>query len=167
MRRAGFPRTGLRGSRPLQSVAVLIACVVALTGCGRGSRLGSSHGGARVDSSFAAMTSAHGRSSLAVSRASGKLLYDHYCAICHGESGGGDGFNAYNVKAAFGVSPTAFADSATMAALRDSVALASIRDGGSAVGKSPAMPPWGYTLSLGELVDVWNYARSFASASGH
>ena len=27
----------------------------------------------------------------------GKQLYDHYCAVCHGSSGEGDGFNAFNL----------------------------------------------------------------------
>jgi mono/diheme cytochrome c family protein len=148
----------------LLALAVLAAGLFALEGCGRGSRPGSG-GGAPADSSFAGLTSAHGRTSLAVSRESGRQIYDHYCAICHGESGGGDGFNAYNVKSAFDVSPTAFADSTTMAALTDSVALLAIRAGGPAVGKSPAMPPWGHTLTSSELADVWNYSRSFAGTA--
>jgi mono/diheme cytochrome c family protein len=53
-----------------------------------------------------------------------------------------------------------------MAALQDSTALLAIRGGGSAIGKSVAMPPWGRTLSASELADVWNYARSFASGAG-
>ncbi|MEE9170069.1 MAG: c-type cytochrome [bacterium] len=27
----------------------------------------------------------------------GKHLYAHYCAVCHGASGEGDGFNAFNL----------------------------------------------------------------------
>jgi mono/diheme cytochrome c family protein len=52
-----------------------------------------------------------------------------------------------------------------MASLRDSVALAAIRDGGPAVGKSPAMPPWGGTLTTSEIADLWNFARSLAAGS--
>ena len=28
----------------------------------------------------------------------GKQLFEQYCAICHGQSGEGDGFNAYNLN---------------------------------------------------------------------
>jgi cytochrome c oxidase cbb3-type subunit III len=114
--------------------------------------------------SFAAAVHEHGRSPLDLSLASGKAVYDRYCAICHGESGGGDGFNAYLVKDAFGVNPTAFADRAQMASLKDAQSMAAIRDGGPAVGKSAAMPAWGYTLTPGEVTDVWQYLHSLAAA---
>ena len=52
-----------------------------------------------------------------------------------------------------------------MAALPDSVALTSIRQGGAALGKSAAMAPWGQTLTPGEVADVWRYARSLAAAA--
>ena len=130
--------------------------------CGR--RAGTAHHGAPADSSFAAVTGSRGRSPLAQSQASGKATYQRYCVICHGEDGGGDGFNAYNVKSAFSASPTAFSDSATIAGLRDADALKAIRDGGAAVGKSVAMPAWGRTLTPGEIAEVWRYARSLASA---
>jgi mono/diheme cytochrome c family protein len=142
---------------------VALALMASLAGgCAR--RAGPRRGAAPADSSFAALTASRGRTPLELSRVGGKATYDRYCLICHGESGGGDGFNAYNVKSAFGVSPTAFSDSATMAALSDSNALESIRDGGPAVGRSAAMPPWGRTLTPGEIADVWRYARSLASA---
>jgi mono/diheme cytochrome c family protein len=163
-------RTGLIASRAAFRCAVIAACIaalIALGGCGRASRLAFWNGGARADSSFATLTSAHGRSPLAISISNGKLIYDRYCAICHGESGGGDGFNAYNVKAAFDVNPTAFSDSATMAGIADSVAIAAIAGGGPAVGKSPAMPPWGHTLTASEQSDVWHFARSLAPVRQH
>jgi len=118
-----------------------------------------------ADSSFTAVTFALGRPPLELSMMTGKAAYDRYCAICHGESGGGDGFNAYNVKAAYGVEPVAFSDSARMVSLADSEALKAIRDGGPAVGKSAAMPGWGRTLTAGEVNDVWRYARSLASTT--
>jgi mono/diheme cytochrome c family protein len=132
-------------------------------GCRKGSSPG--HAGAQADSSFAAVTSQHGRSPLDLSLASGKAVYDRYCAICHGEAGGGDGFNAYNVKETYGVNPTAFADSTQMAPLKDSEALTAIREGGPAAGKSAAMPPWGHMLTPGEVADVWQYARFLATSA--
>lgn len=113
------------------------------------------------DSSFAAVTFQRGRSPIDLSRERGRVLYDRYCTICHGEGGEGDGFNAYNVKATFGVSPTAFADSVVFSSVSEDTALLAIRSGGLAAGKSPAMPPWGRTLTPGEVVDVWQWIRAF------
>lgn len=139
-------------------VLSLVAAMIS-SGCGRGA---PGHG-TPPDTSFAALTTLPGRAPLEVSASNGKLVFAHYCAVCHGETGGGDGFNAYNVQGAFHVAPAAFSDSAFMAGLKDSTALEAIRDGGPAVGKSAAMPPYGHTLSASEIADVWNYARSLAS----
>jgi cytochrome c oxidase cbb3-type subunit III len=152
-----------RGTLPM--LAVLLAAV--LVAWGIGCRKGSSpgHEGVPPGSSFAAVTLQQGRSPLDLSLTTGKAVYDHYCAICHGETGGGDGFNSYNVKETYGVKPTAFADSTETASLKDSEALTAIRKGGLAVGKSAAMPPWGHTLTPGEVADVWQYARSLTEAA--
>lgn len=103
--------------------------------------------------------------SLELAVAHGRSLYTRYCAICHGDEGGGDGFNAYNIQAAYGLAPTAFADSAAFASLDSDTALAVIRNGGSRFGKSAAMPPWGHTLTSGEVVDVWLFAASLHRAT--
>ena len=152
----------LRGHRCV-AAALLVVATLALSGCGRRGAVRREPAGA--DSSFAAVTFQRGRSPEDLSVAWGRVLYDRYCAICHGETGGGDGFNAYNVKAAFGVSPAAFTDSAAFRALREDTALAAIRDGGPAAGRSPAMPPWGHTLTAGEVLDLWHYIRSLARAT--
>lgn len=149
----------------LRISAALIAAVVALPGCsGRGSYAArdSRAGSAARDSTFAALTLRHGRSPTELSLARGQVIYGRYCAICHGDNGGGDGFNAYNVKAAYGVSPTAFADSAAFSSVHADVVLAAIRDGGHAVGKSPAMPPWGHTLTISDVIDVAEFVRSLS-----
>ena len=144
------------------AAALIVAAAIAPSGCGSRKAVRPAAG---VDSSFAAITFQRGRTPAALSEARGRIVYDHYCAICHGTTGGGDGFNAYNLKGAFGVTPTAFGDSATFHALHQDSALAMIRDGGAAAGRSPAMPPWGKTLTPGEIVDVWQYIRSLASGA--
>jgi cytochrome c oxidase cbb3-type subunit 3 len=149
----------------LVALVGLSSAVLTLDSCGRSARNGSPHRAASVDSSFTALAFQRGRSPLAISISSGRPIYGRYCAVCHGETGGGDGFNAYNIKAAYDVNPAAFADSAFMATLEDSVALAAIRGGGPAIGKSSSMPPWGQTLTASELADVWLYVRSLAAAS--
>lgn len=147
------------------SLVVLPALLLVLGGCSGKPGKPAARRLAPVDSSFTALVLQPRRSPLDVSVGSGRATYGRYCAVCHGETGGGDGFNAYNIKAAFDVTPAAFADSAFMATLKDSVALAAIRGGGPAVGKSPAMPPWGRTLGESEIADVWHYARTLAMAA--
>jgi cytochrome c oxidase cbb3-type subunit 3 len=142
----------------------LVAASAMLCQCAKAP--GTAHQGAAPITSFAAAVHEHGRSPLDLSLASGRAVYDRYCAICHGDTGGGDGFNAYPLKDAFGVNPTAFSDRAQAAALKETESIAAIRNGGLAVGKSAAMPAWGYTLTPGEVADVWQYIRSFAT-TGH
>jgi cytochrome c oxidase cbb3-type subunit 3 len=141
--------------------AVVLAAAVSLPGCG--SPGGGPRGGLAVhDSSFVGVTFQQGRSSMELSVARGKIVYGRYCAVCHGESGEGDGFNAYNVKSTYGVAPTAFVDSPAFASVPADTVLAAIRDGGPAVGKSRAMPPWGRTLTPGDVIDAEEYVRSLA-----
>lgn len=149
---------GLRGS----ALVLLLAAALSVSDCGQRVGTGSRGGSGSSDSSFAALTFRHGRSPSELCLARGRILYGRYCAICHGEAGDGDGFNAYNVKAAFGVSPTAFADSAVFSSLDPDTALIAIRAGGHAVGKTAAMPPWGQTLTSGEVVDLWQWIRFLA-----
>lgn len=145
-----------------RGVALLVVAVIVSAGCALPKVPGTA--GARADSSFAAVAGERNRSPERIAQEFGGRLYGRYCAICHGETGGGDGFNAYNVKAAFGVDPTALADSATFAALHADSAMQAIRSGGPAIGKSPAMPPWGHTLTRGEMSEVWLYTRSLHRA---
>jgi mono/diheme cytochrome c family protein len=153
-----------RSRLTLAVLAALLGATITLSGCGR--RGGGPRGGvAASDSSFAILSYGRGRSPMELSLARGKVVYVRYCAICHGESGEGDGFNAYNIKAAYGVSPTAFADSAAFSSVHAEVVLAAIRNGGHAVGKSPAMPPWGHTLPVSDVTDVAEFVRSLSHSA--
>lgn len=85
----------------------------------------------------------------------GREVYGHYCQTCHGDSGAGDGFNAFNLDP----HPRDFSDPAfqkkTDADIRDA-----IRRGGAGVGLSPLMPPWGRTLNNRQIDDVILYLRT-------
>jgi len=115
--------------------------------------------GSASDSSFAAHTFRRSIPPRELGHARGQILYTRYCAVCHGAGGGGDGFNAYNVRTTFGCSPTAFASLAPEA-LPESLALRTVELGGPGVGKSAAMPPWGRTLVPSDLDEVAEYARA-------
>ena len=86
----------------------------------------------------------------------GKDIYRHYCQTCHGETGAGDGFNAFNLDPRPGdLSDPVFQKKKSDAELADT-----IRRGGTGVGLSPLMPPWGHTLSLRQIDEVTLYLRA-------
>lgn len=86
----------------------------------------------------------------------GKASYQHYCATCHGETGGGDGFNAFNVDP----QPRNHSDPAFQKARTDAELADAIRRGGAGVGLSPLMPPWGKTLTEDQISEVVAYIRT-------
>jgi mono/diheme cytochrome c family protein len=86
----------------------------------------------------------------------GRATYQHYCQTCHGETGAGDGFNAFNLDPhPHDLSDPAFQKKKTDADLADT-----IRRGGAGVGLSPLMPPWGKTLSHAQIGQTILYIRS-------
>jgi mono/diheme cytochrome c family protein len=88
----------------------------------------------------------------------GQGVYQRYCETCHGTTGAGDGFNAFNLDPRpRDISDPAFQKKKTDADLTDAV-----QRGGAGVGLSALMPPWGRTLSKRELADVVLYVRTLA-----
>jgi mono/diheme cytochrome c family protein len=86
----------------------------------------------------------------------GREVFQHYCQTCHGETGAGDGFNAFNLDPRpRDISDPAFQKKKTDAELADA-----IQRGGAGVGLSALMPPWGRTLSRAEVDEVVLYIRS-------
>jgi cytochrome c553 len=92
----------------------------------------------------------------------GKLVYDRYCQICHGQEGDGKGFNAFNLQNSFGVQPADFTDSTFMANHTKEMLMNVIVNGGRAVKKSQYMPPWSGTLSNEEIQNIVAYIRSMS-----
>jgi mono/diheme cytochrome c family protein len=85
----------------------------------------------------------------------GKVTYEHYCQTCHGESGAGDGFNAFNLDP----HPRDLSDPAFQKSRADADLLDTVRRGGAGVGLSSLMPPFGRTLSERRLNEVVLYLR--------
>jgi mono/diheme cytochrome c family protein len=91
----------------------------------------------------------------------GRATFQHYCQTCHGETGAGDGFNAFNLDPRpRDLSDPAFQKKKTDAELTDA-----IQRGGAGVGLSAMMPPWGRTLSPEQVEQVVLYLRSLAKKS--
>lgn len=87
----------------------------------------------------------------------GKVVFDQYCALCHGATGKGDGIGA----AALNPKPRDFTDKALMSAMTDEHIIKVITEGGPAVGKSPFMTAWKALLKEDQIKDVAAYVRTF------
>jgi len=90
----------------------------------------------------------------------GKGTYRHYCQTCHGETGAGDGFNAFNLDPR----PRDLSDPAFQKKKSDAELADTIRRGGAGVGLSALMPPWGRTLSARQIDDVILSIRALRKA---
>ena len=88
----------------------------------------------------------------------GERLYRHYCVVCHGKRGEGDGFNSYNLDPR----PHSLADSAYVAALSDAILTQVIAYGGRGVNKSILMPAYMYSLNSDQISYIVAYIRSFS-----
>jgi len=86
----------------------------------------------------------------------GKRLFVHYCSTCHGETGRGDGQNAYNLDPA----PPDF--QASLAGHPPSYWRQIVEGGSSAVGRSALCPPWGRTLAASEIDALIAYLQVLA-----
>lgn len=82
-----------------------------------------------------------------------KRLYLHYCSICHGSEGKGDGFNAYNLNP----KPKSFTDSTFLKKAEGTYVVKVIEGGGKAVDLSAMMPPYGRTLTAEEIEKLAEY----------
>jgi mono/diheme cytochrome c family protein len=88
----------------------------------------------------------------------GKETFTYYCQTCHGESGAGDGFNAFNLDPRpRDLSAPEFQKKKSDAEIADA-----IRRGGAGVGLSALMPPWGRTLSARQVDELVLYVRGLA-----
>lgn len=91
----------------------------------------------------------------------GREVYNHYCAICHGEDGQGNGFNSSQLA----VPPRNFADSEFWKQTTGERVAQVIRDGGPGIGKSVLMPAWGRTLTARQLRDVVAFLQTLPEAN--
>ena len=118
---------------------VLVAAWLGLTGCRR------THQAAPPDPLGDVFRKQAQEEGLSRAETEGKRLFAHYCATCHGESGEGDGQNAYNLDP----KPPEFQQS--LQAHAPAYWRQIIEGGSAAVGRSPLCPPWGRALSAREI----------------
>ncbi len=93
---------------------------------------------------------------LTETRTRGGEVYQHYCQICHGTDGQGDGFNSGMLDPP----PRNFAEQEFWAQADHDHLMTVILQGGQAAGKSKLMPKWGGTIDEKQAGDVIAYLRS-------
>ena len=89
-------------------------------------------------------------------RAPGAAVFSKYCVLCHGVRAEGDGVAAQNLNPR----PA----NLRVSTLSDAQKEAIIRNGGSGVGRSPAMPPWREELNQRQIEDLIAYLASLTPA---
>ncbi len=92
----------------------------------------------------------------------GKHLFKHYCAVCHGLSGKGDGINADSLG---DVHPTDLTSS-DIDKLDDEEIYEVIEGGGAAIDVSYFMPPWGEVFSEDQINSIIAYIRALSEEQG-
>jgi mono/diheme cytochrome c family protein len=91
-------------------------------------------------------------------QAQGKRLFYEKCVWCHADATPAGPSNRSNLA----VTPPLMNDGATLNSLSDEYMENIITLGGSAMGKSPLMPPWGRTLRQEDIQALIAYARAIA-----
>ena len=85
----------------------------------------------------------------------GEILYGRYCSFCHGESGRGDGLNAYSMP----VKPRNFYNQDMMGQKSDLELEKVILLGGNSLGLSKNMPAFDKTLSISQVKHLVDFIR--------
>jgi mono/diheme cytochrome c family protein len=91
-------------------------------------------------------------------QAQGKRVFYNNCVWCHADATPAGPSNRSNLTP----NPPLFNDGTTLNAVSDEFMQNIITLGGSALGKSAMMPPWGQTLTADEVRAVIAYARAIA-----
>jgi len=92
----------------------------------------------------------------------GRTIYQSRCAPCHGEDGGGDGFNAPFLP----VAPQVHRDGELMSLRPDDALYDALYGGGRIMGKSHRMPAFGPSLDDAELRAAVAYMRRLCDCTG-
>jgi len=89
-----------------------------------------------------------------VASVNGRHIFEHYCAVCHGKAGKGDGVNAKFLDP----HPANLAGS-ELASRSDDELYEVIAKGGAGVDLAATMPPWGKTFSSDQIKSLVVYVR--------
>jgi mono/diheme cytochrome c family protein len=125
---------------------VAAAAALCLSSC-----RGREHPGRAIDPVVAVIAAE--RAGLGEPGVRGKILYASYCAVCHGETGAGDGFNSSNLA----VPPPDLRQDVTTR--NEEIVAKVVREGSAAIAKSPLCPPYGRLLDDADRQLIMAYLR--------
>jgi mono/diheme cytochrome c family protein len=135
-----------------------VLCVLALSGCKK------SAAAVNPDAAFGAYDTepdwndASKQITLGYQESQGKRVFYQYCVWCHADATPAGPSNRSNVTPV----PPLMNDGEKLNAESDEFMQNIITLGGSALGKSAMMPPYGKTLSPGEIKAVISFTRAIA-----
>lgn len=89
----------------------------------------------------------------------GKTYYEHYCMVCHGEQGKGDGFNAFNLD------PRPKDLTAVVKTTSNEVLFKAVSDGTMGANGRFQCPPWGRTLGEDKINVIIAYIHALEESS--
>lgn len=92
----------------------------------------------------------------------GRRMYVHYCSICHGPQGKGDGYYADTLHARNGIWPRDLTDTDYFKTKTNQDLYVIIALGGGHAGKSMFMPAWTVTLTPAEIKSLISYVRAIS-----
>ena len=145
--------TSRRAGNSAFACGALLVLAATLSGCGQPA---ATHAFETATSEIEELaTDQSRRSPDELVRKRGENVFSHYCAICHGETGAGDGFNSFSLK----VSPRNFTEPDFWTTTTRERTELVIANGGPAAGGSVLMPGWKRTLSSEQIDDVAAYLR--------
>lgn len=93
----------------------------------------------------------------------GGLIYEEKCAVCHGDTGRGNG----PLARFFDPKPTNYTDSRMMAEMSDSYLLWRVSEGGKSAPFNSVMPRWKGAMKEDEMWKVIAYIHAFSHGTEH
>lgn len=142
---------------------LVIAALAALVGCRRRAVAGKPDPLREAYDTEADWNTAGHRIALDYQQAQGKRLFNQYCVWCHADSTPAGPSNRSNLTPM----PALMDDGTVLNSMSDGYLANIITLGGSALGKSAMMPPYGRTLTQPQIAALIAFARAIASPPYH
>jgi mono/diheme cytochrome c family protein len=144
--------------RMLPRAFLIFGCAAFLWGCGKKAESAKADPVLRAYDTEADWTDAQKIIPLSYRQAQGKRIFYAQCVWCHADSTPAGPSNRSNLTPV----PPLLNDGSVLNAESDEYLQNIITLGGSAMGKSPMMPPYGRVLTPEEIRSVISYTRAIA-----
>jgi mono/diheme cytochrome c family protein len=144
--------------RTLPSAFLILVCVALFCGCGKKAESAKEDHALRAYDTEADWTDAQKIIPLGYQQAQGKRIFYAQCVWCHADATPAGPSNRSNLTPV----PPLLNDGSVLNGESDEYMQNIITLGGSAMGKSPMMPPYGRVLTPEEIRSVISFTRAIA-----